>query len=110
MREYNDFSDLDLKSADAMTDRMHETEEALDSIPISTAVLMACDAFDVDPIAFLTEVRDGRRRYTDGTGERLALDMIESSQSNFEKAIHALLEVATLDQKIADLGMEPTDD
>lgn len=110
MTEYNDFSDLDMTDADAMTERMHETDERLDSIPISTAVLMTLDAFDVDPIEFLTELRDGRRRWSDGTGERLALDLIESSQSNFERSIHALLEVATLDQKIADLGMEPTDD
>lgn len=102
MTSYNDFSDLDLTDEAAMTKRMEETDERLDSIPLSNVVMIVCDALDMDPIETVTRIAKKQRLTHD---EAMIRDLIVSSQSNYERSVWALLEVLALDQKISDLGM-----
>lgn len=106
MTNYNDFSDLDLTDEAAMTKRMEETDEKLDSIPLSNVVMIVCDYLDVDPIETVKNIAGPQGKIPTLTGgEGVIRDIIVSSQSNYERSVWALLEVLTLDQKISDLGM-----
>lgn len=109
MPEYNDFSDLDLTSQDAMSERMESTEEVLDPIALSTAVLVVCDYLDIDPLETVKCLIPGNppppADSNIGRAEsRLIRDLLDCSQSNYDRSLHALLEVLTLDQKIGDLA------
>lgn len=67
------------------------------------AISVVADAFDIDPLQVIRDIKGGARRFGEGSVEQVILDIIEISQSNFDMAVNDLEEFFSLESDIAAL-------
>ena len=80
--------------------KIEELGEELDAADIFGVLSTVADHLNLDLVRILSDIKNDEIGSSD---HQIITDLLESSQSNFVKAVHNLLEMAIADQAIADL-------
>lgn len=78
--------------------------EDLDGMDPFSAVLMVCDALDLDPLRTVAKIRMNKKLNKE---EQLIDDLISSSQSNYKKSLYMLHRVIAADKVLSEGGPRP---
>jgi hypothetical protein len=84
-----------------LENEMDELENDLDPIPVSNAVMMIADNADIDLEQLIDNLLQGKQ-YRWGM-ESVIQDILESSQSNLDRALLSLRRISILETKISEL-------
>lgn len=76
-----------------------ESKGKIDPCDTIGAIATIADAFDIDPLEVLRAIKGGARRFGEGSPEQVILDIIEISQSNFDKGVNDLEEWFALEEE-----------
>lgn len=92
-------TDDQILDIDKMTDRMNALDDQLDPMPITSAIVLFTDHIGIDPVDTIDKYLADETLTLD---ERLVIDFIECSQSNFQQSVGMIREALDLDALIND--------
>lgn len=90
--------------ADKITAEIENLSDGIDAMDAANVILQTCDFLDIDPIAAFRNICGKGDAIHLNSGERFLRDLMETTQSNFENAIHWMLRILELDQEMSDLA------